>query len=903
MATNLRKGGGLIGLVKDAFQPHHHHPTAQPGAVDRKTVEKCWKLMDKVVRLCQNQRLALKNSPPYILDLLPDTYQHLRTIMSRYEGKMEMLGENEYFRVFMENLMKKTKQTISLFKEGKERMYEENSQPRRNLTKLSLIFSHMLAELKGIFPNGLFQGDTFRITKADAAEFWRKAFGEKTIVPWKIFRHALHEVHAISSGLEAMALKSTIDLTCNDYISVFEFDIFTRLFQPWSSLLRNWNSLAVTHPGYMAFLTYDEVKARLQKFIHKPGSYIFRLSCTRLGQWAIGYVTGDGNILQTIPHNKPLFQALIDGFREGFYLFPDGRNQNPDLTGLCEPTPQDHIKVTQEQYELYCEMGSTFQLCKICAENDKDVKIEPCGHLMCTLCLTSWQESEGQGCPFCRCEIKGTEPIVVDPFDPRGGSMAEMLRQCLDGAPSPCYEDDDDDSGNDSLFMLAGCKVERPPSPMSAPPQAALPPVPPRLDLLHQRAQSTQGASSPAAISKAPSSLHHKDKPLPVPPALRDLPPPPPPDRPHSIAGENRPQRRPLPSTPTDKPLPFSGSRPADPWPSRSVPKVPPPSLATNDPWTGGKELTNRHSLPFTLPSHLDERKDRHGSTLSLDNAATSASVELLAGLDLDDPKVKASSSANAIYSLASRKYNCQDHQKIREEKETNAATTSKNWPFPVPKASLEDHSNSIDDSEYMCPSSLPVNPPVVPKSEAKRPVESLPPGIRPVEQQVERESYETMYNIHCQANAVVMEPRSDEEECAAMSINGPEDEDDGYEVPKSNLPMAPARRTLSDISNAVPTFSSATTSRDSGAGLQESSPVPERPPKPFPRRMNSERRPAPPGDDASPLSGEIESLLSQGYSQQDVNKALVIAHNNIEMARNILREFVAIPSPPHVAT
>lgn len=28
-----------------------------------------------------------------------------------------------------------------------------------------------------------------------------------------------------------MALKSTIDLTRNDYISIFEFDIFTRLFQ------------------------------------------------------------------------------------------------------------------------------------------------------------------------------------------------------------------------------------------------------------------------------------------------------------------------------------------------------------------------------------------------------------------------------------------------------------------------------------------------------------------------------------------------------------------------------------------------------------------------------------------------------------------------------------------------
>ena len=25
----------------------------------------------------------------------------------------------------------------------------------------------------------------------------------------------------------------------------------------------------------------------------------------------------------------------------------------------------------------------------------------------------------GGGCPFCRAEIKGTEQIVVDPFDPR----------------------------------------------------------------------------------------------------------------------------------------------------------------------------------------------------------------------------------------------------------------------------------------------------------------------------------------------------------------------------------------------------------------------------------------------------------------------------------------------------
>nr|XP_032625881.1 E3 ubiquitin-protein ligase CBL-B-like [Chelonoidis abingdonii] len=125
---NPRKGRilGLIDAIQDAVGP------PKQAAADRRTVEKTWKLMDKVVRLCQNPKLQLKNSPPYILDILPDTYQHLRLILGNCDDnqKLAQLSENEYFKIYIDSLMKKSKRAIRLFKEGKERMYEEQSQDR-----------------------------------------------------------------------------------------------------------------------------------------------------------------------------------------------------------------------------------------------------------------------------------------------------------------------------------------------------------------------------------------------------------------------------------------------------------------------------------------------------------------------------------------------------------------------------------------------------------------------------------------------------------------------------------------------------------------------------------------------------------------------------------------------------
>lgn len=39
-----------------------------------------------------------------------------------------------------------------------------------------------------------------------------------------------------------------------------------------------------------------------------------------MGQWAIGHVTTEATIVQTIPQNTPLYLALIEGFKEGWWI-------------------------------------------------------------------------------------------------------------------------------------------------------------------------------------------------------------------------------------------------------------------------------------------------------------------------------------------------------------------------------------------------------------------------------------------------------------------------------------------------------------------------------------------------------------------------------------------------------
>ncbi|CAD6188943.1 unnamed protein product [Caenorhabditis auriculariae] len=404
---------------------------------DRRLLCKAFKYMDDVVKQCQSPRLNLKNSPPFILDILPDTYSQLMFIFTQNNN---VLRENEYLRIFLDNMQQKCK------------------------------------DLKAEFPSGNFIGDKFRITKREAEDFWQQYFPKKSIVPWSQFLQALETAHNYSmQRLESTTLKTTIDLTANDHISNFEFDVFTRLFYPWKTLLRNWQLLTTNHPGYVAFLTYDEVKKRLEKLSKKPGSYVFRLSCTRPGQWAIGYVAPDGKIYQTIPQNKSLIQALHEGSKEGFYMYPNGRDKDIDLSTIMEVPQADRVMVTSEQYELYCEMGTTFELCKICDDNEKNIKIEPCGHLLCSSCLSTWQDSEnGNTCPFCRYEIKGTNRVIIDRFRPpkkeHKRSSVPTLQKISPPKPDPKHVS----AAEVNLLLLDDLPVAPPPLPPRPTPRTNL---------------------------------------------------------------------------------------------------------------------------------------------------------------------------------------------------------------------------------------------------------------------------------------------------------------------------------------------------------------------------------------------------------------------------------------------
>ena len=120
----------------------HRGPKAGGGALrplgsgaDRRTVDRTLKRLEKLHQLSSDPRLALRNSPPYLPDLVSQTVKALTQVWEPHcgagAGGPEPRGdEAEYLRVHARQLLDKTERALLLFKEGRDKMYEETSNCR-----------------------------------------------------------------------------------------------------------------------------------------------------------------------------------------------------------------------------------------------------------------------------------------------------------------------------------------------------------------------------------------------------------------------------------------------------------------------------------------------------------------------------------------------------------------------------------------------------------------------------------------------------------------------------------------------------------------------------------------------------------------------------------------------------
>ena len=196
--------------------------------------------MEKVIRLCQQDRIQLKNSPPYILEILPELYPLLQiaikqvlsdlslynvlgdkqflsssvsnsaipempifppeyfSVLERYRIPRPLVNAAIYLKVFLTSIYLKCRDIVQLFKEDENliELSDPRSKKREQLSHISLLLSNMWKEFEAMFAintaedKAVFIGCDFKVTKQEGAIFWDQAFPnqlENTFLPGHYF--------------------------------------------------------------------------------------------------------------------------------------------------------------------------------------------------------------------------------------------------------------------------------------------------------------------------------------------------------------------------------------------------------------------------------------------------------------------------------------------------------------------------------------------------------------------------------------------------------------------------------------------------------------------------------------------------------------------------------------------
>ena len=147
--------------------------------VDENLFKSIRAFVDKFYTYSESAYIEPKKSSPCIFAIILEIVGVIDRIFDNYKKDLGVLNNIEYFNVTSQNLLKKLKEVIK---------------SRTEFIKTTLILSHILADLKAMFPESVYEGHKFRIKDSEAAEFWNYHFKDKTIVPWRYFEEKLSKV-------------------------------------------------------------------------------------------------------------------------------------------------------------------------------------------------------------------------------------------------------------------------------------------------------------------------------------------------------------------------------------------------------------------------------------------------------------------------------------------------------------------------------------------------------------------------------------------------------------------------------------------------------------------------------------------------------------------------------------
>ncbi|KAM7538477.1 hypothetical protein Aperf_G00000068423 [Anoplocephala perfoliata] len=335
----------------------------------------------------------------------PDLGPHFKDALDKLKKLQDALKVLEPTHK-VDSMYKTHKEYVKLLRSSLESLVEKFEKSLKSPLTVEILceyiikFHYLALEINYFFPNGQITNEQV-FGKAYAQEWWNASFESELFVKKEEFYDKFYETFREVSPIKAVFLE-TICFSSYEYVSKFDFDLFTRLFGNKEHLIRVFQRL-VNHLGYLKNGTYASSINALE-LCRKPGSYIFRISTSKIGIWSIAYVDTSSRILQAMCYDWSVFFSLNYGIQQGIYRYPKGVEYFDDLSDLCELIgPREQLPNAPR--------------CENCHANPINTRLEPCGHVCCRACYKEALGSKDVGiagkCYKCSRDILCSTPIVL----------------------------------------------------------------------------------------------------------------------------------------------------------------------------------------------------------------------------------------------------------------------------------------------------------------------------------------------------------------------------------------------------------------------------------------------------------------------------------------------------------